>query len=170
MKAIVLCFFISILSSQAHCVSKEVEIHPEEIGALVDCMRENTCKEKVMINTVLGENRSGRMLRHTENGNSYVYILTQKNTFTVFIETKEGKFLLDDVFLIGSVTSGFFIPHDGSKTKQYAEKKKNSKGGFDFIIKDGPFFQKSYKEALALAIKVFVDPKEILRRKKLDEI
>ena len=173
-KVIVLCLpvLIAILvsSTQVYSEEKNIEVTRKEVLDLVTCMKEDTCTEKITINNNLGKFRSGRVLRHEENGNRYIYVFTEKETLMVMIHTPEGNFLLDDVFLIGVVTSGFFIPHGDKPTRKYPEKKKNEKGEVEIVPIDNVFFQNPYTQAVAIAVKRFVNKKQIRKSKKPEEI
>ena len=95
-KVIVLCLpvLIAILvsSTQVYSEEKNIEVTRKEVLDLVTCMKEDTCTEKITINNNLGKFRSGRVLRHEENGNRYIYVFTEKETLMVMIHTPEGNF------------------------------------------------------------------------------
>lgn len=170
MKTVLLiAMFILLLIGDTHgqitTTKKVAEIKAEDVEDLALCMEQDMCKEPVKINPTLGEKRSGFVLRHHENGVEYVYVLTRHRTIMVMIGTKEGNFLLDDLFLNGVVVSGFFIPKNGGTSKQYPEKIKTGDDTYEISTKDSEFFQTPYKEAIAIALDRFVDKKSIRRKK-----
>jgi hypothetical protein len=144
-------------------------ITADDVIDIALCMQEGVCKgASVLYNAELGPMRSGYILKHKTDDAVYTYVLTAKKTFMVMIETSDGQFLLDDVFLSGLVTSGFFLSHNQTENKQYPEKIKQADGTYKLSVKEHSFFQSKYNEAMLLAVECFVDKRLVRKHRKPD--